>query len=224
MMEVAQLRPAVGLLEGLTDATLGRIAALVVERRYAKDAILYHAGDPADGLYIILSGRVRVSRETADRLELLHLEEAGGVLGEIPVFGGGPFPATAVSLETTRCAHLPMTAVRRLLEQDPAFVRFALRRLAERARGLLRRIDELTATTIGSRVAEHVLKRSAAVPGTAFTLGLSQGELARELGTAREVVVRALRALVDAGAISRAGRSTFVVQSLTVLRAMAARQ
>jgi len=47
--------------------------------------------------------------------------------------------------------------------------------------------------------------------------------LARELGTAREVIVRSLRALVDAGAIARSGRSRFLVSSVPVLRAIADR-
>jgi len=223
MVAIEQLRAAVGNFEGLPDATLARVATASVERRYAKDAILYHAGDAVDGLYIILSGRVRVSRVTADRVELLHTEDAGGVLGEIPVFGGGPFPATASALEVTRCAHVPLAAIRRLLLEDPAFTRFALHRLAERARGLLKRIDELTATTIAARVADYVMTRSGGALGVPFALGVSQDELARELGTAREVVVRALRSLVAAGAIARAGRSRFVVANLTVLRAMTTR-
>jgi len=223
MIAIEQLQLAVANLPGLSDATLARVAMASFERRYAKDAILYRSGDTADGLYIILSGRVRVSRVTADRIELLHTERAGGVLGEIPVFGGGPIPATAAALEETRCAHVPIAAIRRLLEEDPAFVRVALHRLAERARGLLRRIDELTATTITARVADHVLARSKESLGGSFALGLSQDELAREIGTAREVVVRALRPLISAGAIARAGRSRFVVANLTVLQAMTSR-
>lgn len=207
----------------MPDATLRRLAAHAVERRYAREASLFRAGDPADGLYIVLAGRVRVSRESADHMELLHTEDVGGVLGEIPVFGGGPFPATAVAQATTRCAHLPAPAVERLLGEDPVFVRFALARLAERARALLHRIDELTATTITARVAGYVLTRADAARGMPFALGMAQEELARELGTAREVIVRSLRALVDAGAIARAGRSRFTVVDAAVLRAMAAR-
>lgn len=200
---------------------MGRIAGAAMMRRYVKGAVLYRAGASADGLYIVLSGRVRVARETADRFELLHNEETGGVLGEIPVFGEGAFPATATALEPTRCAHLPVAAVYRLLAEDPAFVRFALRRLAERARALLRRIDELTAMTVSARVAAYVLQRSVDSLGREFALGISQEELARELGTAREVVVRALRGLVDAGAIARVGRSRFEVRSVAILRGMA---
>src|SRR5689334_3125559 len=222
-ISVEELRAKVPALEHVNDATLRRIAAHALERRYAKGTILFRAGDPADGLYVVLAGRVRVSRESADRAELLHTEEIGGVLAEIPVFGGGPFPATAVAQATTRCAHLPIEAVQRLLHQDPVFVRFALARLAERSRALLRRIDDLTATTITARVAGYVFARARETPDHPFALGMSQEELARELGTAREVIVRALRALVDAGAIRRSGRSRFSVVNAAVLRSMMAR-
>ena len=222
MITGAQLRAVVPGLEVMPEATLGRVAAAVVERRYAKGAILYRAGEPANGLYLVLAGRVHVTRETAAGSEFLHVETTGGVLGEIPVFGGGPFPATARAVTVTRCAYLPAQAIDRLLRDDPAFTRFALRRLAERARGLLRRIDDLTATTITSRVAAYVLARAESL-GDDFTLGMSQEELARELGTAREVIVRALRSLIDAGAIERTGRSRFVVKQLATLRAIAPR-
>lgn len=222
MIPSEQLRAAGGALARLPGATLERVAAAAQPRRFHKGAMLYRAGDAADGLYVILSGRVHVSRATRDRVELLHTESVGGVLGEIPVFGGGPFPATATALEPTQCAHIPVDAVRRLLHDDSAFASFALAGLAQRARVLLQRIDELTAMTIGTRVAAHLLARTDGSLGEPFTLGMSQEAFAQELGTAREVVVRALRSLVDAGAITRAGRSRFVVRNLTILRAMAA--
>jgi CRP/FNR family transcriptional regulator, dissimilatory nitrate respiration regulator len=218
-----ELRASVAGFDALPEATRSRVAAAAVERRYARGARLYRAGDAADGLYFVLAGRVRVARETETRTELLHVEAPGGVLGEIPVFGGGEFPATAMAAAATRCAHLPVSAVERLLREDPAFARFALRRLAVRARGLLHRIDELTATTITARVAAFVLARAEGAPGTDFTLGMSQTELAAELGTAREVIVRALAALVESGALARTGRSRFAVRRLTTLRAIAGR-
>jgi len=222
VISATELRALLPGFEGLPDMTIDRIAQVAVERRYAVNAVLYRAGMEADGLYCILAGRVRVARVTANRVELLHTESTGGVLGEIPVFGGGPFPATATAVETTRCAHLPLPFVKRLLRGDPEFAQFALVRLAERARSLLRRIDDLSATTITSRVAAYVLERATRSSSAEFALGLSQDELANELGTAREVVVRALRSLVEAGAISRAGRSKFAVRNLTILRTIAA--
>ena len=222
MIYVDELRGALTALGELPNETLMRLVSAARERRYASGAILYRAGDQADGLYIVLSGRVHVTRETSARAAFLHVESAGGVLGEIPVFGGGGFPAPACAVTATRCAHLPTQAIDRLLADDPAFARFALRRLAERAHGLLRRIDELTATTITARVAGYLLTRAESL-GMEFTLGMSQEALARELGTAREVIVRALRSLIAAGAIERTGRSRFAVRQGAVLRAIASR-
>jgi CRP-like cAMP-binding protein len=223
MITTGALRGAIPAFEALPEATLERVAALVTERRYAAKRVLYRAGDAADGLYLVLEGRVRVSRELSSgptRAQLLHTEEPGGVLGEIPVFGGGPFPATAVAMERTRCAHLALAAVERLVRDDAEFARFALHRLARRALSLLRRIDELTTTTITGRLARYVLGRAEETGEAEFTLGMSQEALAEELGTAREVVVRGLGALVEAGAIRRTGRSKFAVRSAAVLRAL----
>ncbi|HEV2181158.1 MAG TPA: Crp/Fnr family transcriptional regulator [Gemmatimonadaceae bacterium] len=222
MVSPRALRDCVPGFDAISASALDRIASSATERRYPANRVLYRAGDAADGLYIVLSGRVRVSRDAGARSRLLHDEVAGGVLGEIPVLGGGPFPATAVAVQATRCAHLSVAAVDRLVREEPEFARYAMQRLAARARSLLHRIDELTATTVLVRVARHVRARAEASAGAAFTLGLSQAALAGELDTAREVVVRALAALIAAGAIRRAGRSRFVVATAAVLSAIAA--
>ncbi|HKV51888.1 MAG TPA: Crp/Fnr family transcriptional regulator [Gemmatimonadaceae bacterium] len=223
MISSRVLRDTVPEFDAMRARTVERIASLATERRYPPNRVLFRGGDPADGLYFVLSGRVRVSRDAGKRSRVLHDEAVGGVLGEIPALGGGAFPATAIAIEATRCAHLSVAAVDRLVSEEPDFARYAMRRLATRARSLLRRIDELTATTVLVRVARHVLTRAEASTASDFTLGQSQSALADELDTAREVVVRALAALIETGAIRRLGRSRFAVVRPAVLRAMAAR-
>ena len=102
--------PAVTLdavFDDLPDAVKRRIGRVCVERTLRRGQMLFRAGDPANGLYSVLSGRIRVSREAAGRVELLQFEAAGGILGEIPVFGGGAFPSTAGATEASRCARIP---------------------------------------------------------------------------------------------------------------------
>jgi CRP/FNR family transcriptional regulator len=196
-----------------------KLVAAGVPCSYARNQALFRAGDAGNALYVIVAGRVRVSRESAGHVELLHGEQAGGVLGVIPVFGNTPYPATAIATETTRCVRLSKAAVDRLLLEYPELARFAIAQLANRAQTLLRRIDELTATTVVVRVARHLRERAAC--GEPFTLGMSQAMFAEEIGTAREVLVRAIAALVNAGAIARAGRARFVVGDARVLAAIA---
>jgi CRP/FNR family transcriptional regulator len=215
------LRAALPALEIVHGRALDQLARASSVREYRAKAVLYRAGDVPDGLYVVMSGRVIVRRETASRSEMLHTERAGGVLGEIPVFGGGRFPATATALEPTACCYLPTAVVERLLRDEPSFARFALQRMAVRAQSLLRRIDELTASTVTARLAAFVAARATESGASDFTLGVTQQELAAELGTAREVIVRGIARLIEAGAIARAGRSRFVVRRLATLRAMA---
>lgn len=196
-----------------------KLIAAGVPCTFARNRALFRAGDPGDALYYIVAGRVRVSRESAGHVELLHGEQAGGILGAIPVFGNAPYPATAIAIEPTRCVRLSKAAVDRLLLEHPELARYAIAQLANRAHTLLRRIDELTATTVVARVARHVRARAAS--DSTFTLGMSQAMLAEEIGTAREVIVRAIASLVNAGAIVRAGRARFVVRDARVLAAIA---
>src|SRR5947209_7842662 len=95
MISVQELCTILPELDALSESTKSRIASSSIALRYAKGAVLYHTGDSPSGLFIVLSGRVHVTREKNARTTLLHIENVGGVLGEIPVFGGGPFPATA---------------------------------------------------------------------------------------------------------------------------------
>jgi len=221
-ISAGQLKSILPGLADVAERAVAEMARASSVRTYRARAVLYRAGDIADGLYVVMSGRVIVRRETAERSEMLHTERAGGVLGEIPVFGGGRFPATASALEPTRCCHIPVAVVERLLRDEPSFARFALRRISARAQSLLRRIDELTASTVTNRLAAFIAARAAQSGAADFVLGMTQSELANELGTAREVIVRGIARLIDAGAIARTGRSVFAVRRLATLRAIAA--
>ena len=198
-------------LAGLSASVVQRIAAAAVIRRYPRRGVLFRSGDAPAALHFVLAGRVRVARRTDSGSNVLHFEETGGVLGEIPVFGGGPYPATATAADTVRCAVVSADAFERLLAEEPEFARFALRRTARRARVVLERFDELSDYSVTARVAGYLLARADTIPDGALDLGMSQAAVADRLGTVREVLVRSLRTLCDDGAIRRVGRSRFVV-------------
>jgi CRP-like cAMP-binding protein len=198
-------------LAGLSPRLMRRLAAISVIRRYPRRGVLFRVGDTPAALHFVLSGRVRVARRGERGSSVLHFEEPGGVLGEIPAFGGGPYPATATAADPVRCAVLSADAVERLLAEEPEFARFALRRLANRARVVIERLDELSDYSVTARVANHLLARAESISHHELDLGMSQADLAEKLGTAREVIVRSLRLLCEEGMLRRAGRSRFEI-------------
>lgn len=209
------------IFDGLSAGTLERLATLAVERHYASDQVLYTTGSEPAGLLVILEGSVRVIRGRNGRHQLVHEEKAGGALGEVPVFGGGGYPATAIAAEPTRCALLSTAALWRIIRDDRDIGLVFLQRLAQRTRGLVELVDRLSAQDVNGRLAAVILHRCEGAGANEFVLGRSQTEVAEELGTVREVLVRALRQLREAGLIQALGKGRYRAVDRAGLRRLA---
>jgi len=161
---------------------------------------------------------VRVVRAPGGRQYTVHTEGPGGTLGEVPLFAGGRYPATALAAEPTLCLVLRRDALARAIAADPELAFRLLARLAERVRTVVSRLDRRTSQTVPVRLATLLLARHAEAGGAPFTLGATQAEAAEELGTVREVLVRALRTLREAGLVEAAGRARFRVRDPAAVR------
>jgi CRP/FNR family transcriptional regulator len=215
------LPPQVALLAGLRPEARRIVAREAVVRRFAAGQALWTAGTPPRGLFVVLEGKVRVVRAPSGRQYALHTEGPGGTLGEVPLFGGGRYPATALAAEPTACLVIARETLARAIAADPELAFRLLARLSERVRTLVTRLDGRSGATVPARLARHLLARHAEARGAAFALGRTQAEVAEELGTVREVLVRALRALCRDGLVAPAGRGLYRVCDPAGLQARA---
>lgn len=174
-------------------------------RSLKRDARLFSAGEPVNGLHLVESGHLRIVRGSV-RAVVLHHEGPGGMLGETALFGGFCYPATAIASEPTVCRWLPRAAIMRLVAEEPMAAEFFLRRLAQRLHGVIARLDP---ASVSERLMRHIAARPGALERRVFSLGMTQSDLAEELGTVREVVVRELRRLVQRGVIEPMGRGRY---------------
>ena len=220
VMDDARL-DAMQLFAGLSTETRRRLVDAAVERTFPAGATLFRAGTEPTGIYLVLSGRVRVIRSRDGRQYVVHTEQRGGTLAEVPFFEGGLLPATAVAAERTRCLILDGHALRSAMHDDPAVAWLFLRRLSARVRELVERLDRVSSQSVPARLAAFLLARSSSAGAVSFTLGMTQAELAEELGTVREVIVRGLARLRRAGVIGTAGRGRYVVKDAHALQRMA---
>jgi CRP-like cAMP-binding protein len=212
------------LLDGLAPAVRRTLAARAIEKRYATGQVLFRAGDGAKGLFVVLGGRVRIARHREGRGQVVHVEERGGTLGEIPLFTGAPYPATATALEPTRCLIFTREAVLVAIAADPELALRLLAGLAARTRELIARLDRLAFASVRQRLASFILGRAARSSGPVVSLGSTHGRIAEELGTVREVVVKELAALRAAGLIRARGAGRIeVLDAAGLERAASAR-
>ena len=197
------------------------IADRAVERRFDIGDILFRAGDPAAGLMVVLEGKVRVMRRAGDRAQVVHVEKAGGTLGDVPVFAGGTYPATAVAAERTVCALISREALAAAVKSNPQAAFVLLERLALRVRELVERLDRTALRPVSARLAEFLVARADARGRAVIAIGMTQQQLAEELGTVREVIVRELQALRAAGLVRSLGGGRFEIVDAPALRARA---
>lgn len=219
----AALLDEVPLLVGLTPEATALLATHATARTWPAGHTLYTAGTQPAGLIFVISGLIRVVRGHGARQHLVHEEPPGGVLGAVALFGMVPYPATAVVGATARCLFVPTATLHGAMRLDGELALRFLHHLASRARHLVERVDGLASRTIGARLARHLADRAAVAEDGTFALGRSQVEMAEELGTVREVVVRALRQLCADGVLERAGRGRYRVRDAAALRALTAR-
>jgi CRP-like cAMP-binding protein len=209
----------------LARLPLFRGASAAVVRALSKRATIVTAGpnevlfltnSEPRGWWIVLEGKVRVVRGDGARQHVVHTEGPGGTLGEVPLFSGGTYPATAIAAEPTQCALFSRDALEAAIGEAPAIAFIVAQRLADRVRMLVDRLDERSARSVQSRLIEFLLARPA--QRSSISLGMTQQALAEELGTVREVVSRELRTLVRRGWIQAIGGGRYRIVDADSLR------
>ncbi|HSB55858.1 MAG TPA: Crp/Fnr family transcriptional regulator [Gemmatimonadales bacterium] len=206
------------LFRELAVETRRVLARGAVIREAEPGTVLFHAGAPVRGLILILAGTVRVVSERQGRQHLVHESGPGETLGEVPLFSGGGYPATAVA--QTRCVYavLAPEVLLQAMQRDAALAWLLLRRLAGRVRHLVELLERNTVWSVESRLAEVLLRRQEAAGTASFALGMTQHALAEELGTVREVLVRELAAFCRDGLVRRERRGYYRVIDAEALR------
>lgn len=217
-----RLLEATDLFRTLGPAARADVAARAVLRRYAVGEPLWRVGDAPRGLFIIRSGRVRIMSNAGGRRHVVHVEGPGATLGEVPLFDGGSYPATAIASEPTVCIVLGMDALRAVMAARPQLAWLLLARLAGRVRHLIDRLARQTADPVRARLALHLLARPVS-PAGSITLGGTQEAVAEELGTVREVVVRHLREFLADGLLRRFARREYRIVDSRALAVIASR-
>ena len=208
------------MLTELSDRARNALLERSVEKHFSTGQILWSAGDTPQGIVLVLEGKVRIVRGRDGRQTVIHTGEPGMTLGEIPFFTRETYPATAIASEPTRCLVITHAALEHALKTEPEAAFYFLERLSHRVKELVEKLAQRSSESVQSRLSRFILDRAgrSGRKGSAFSLGMTQADLAEELGTVREVVVKELRALRNSGAIEAAGAGRYRVVSASKLR------
>jgi CRP-like cAMP-binding protein len=192
----------VGFAKQLGNESLSALGAIAVERRVDRGQLITIENTPAEAMYLIVEGRVKISRYSPEgREQIMYTAETGGHFNTVPVFDDRPCPATTEALVPTTLLVLYRDDVRALIERYPEIATALLTEFATRLRHLVGLVEDLALHTVHGRLAKLLLQQAEAAERGAARPPMTQAEMAAHLGTVREMIGRTLKSFELAGLI-----------------------
>lgn len=193
----------VSLFAALGPEELERVRVATVVRQYRRGAIIAAQGERDASLRVVRTGVAKLFATSPEgREQVLRLVPAGPTFGLVAAVDGKPSAAGAAAVEACVVYAIRGAEVRRLVAEQPDVAQAAVRALAGAVREMVGLAEELSLHRVTQRVAKMLLDQEECGCERCRAHRLTQQEMAAVVGTAREVVGRALRDLQAGGVVS----------------------
>jgi CRP-like cAMP-binding protein len=182
------------LFQGLDRKHYDQLAMIVTDRVFQKGETIFGEEDEGTGFYVVLSGRVKIFKLSPEGKEqILHIFGPGEPIGEVAVFTGRRFPASAEALEETRAFFFARKEFMDLIRRDPSLALNMLAVLSQRLRRFSALIENLSLKEVPGRLATYLLYLQEEKKGGGdLLLEIPKNQLASLLGTIPETLSRIL--------------------------------
>lgn len=209
----------VPLFEGLTDDELSGLSQVAMLRIFPKDRVVIMAEEEGDSLFVIHTGKVKVSIVSEDGREvILTILGEGNFFGEMSILDGNPRSANVTTLEKTELLMVRHADFLRFIQQTPQVAIKLLAVLAQRLRKTDRKIEGLALSDVTGRLSQTLLQLGEE-QGSPTPAGIlikdrpTHQDLANMSGTTRETVSRVLKRLEIQGYIVHNGKDLLITGS-----------
>ena len=196
------------LFGGLPEEQLDAVAKIAVEKKFGKNEAIFFEGDPGNGFYMVAEGKVKIFKMSfAGKEQILHIFGPGEPFGEVPVFHGQPFPASAETLVKSTLIFFPREKFITLVHENPSLALNMLAVLSMRLRRFVTQIENLSLKEVPARIAGYLLYLLEEQKSEdSVELEISKGQLASLLGTIPETLSRIFARMSDEGLIAVDGK------------------
>ena len=189
-------------------------------RQFKKNQVIYYEGDKGNGLFLLISGKVKTIKLAEDGRELMTgIYIADDYLGINAMLANEPYNDTATALEDSVLCLIPKEQLERLLNQYPEVAREFIKLLSHDIREKEEQLMQLAYHSVRKRMAEAMLRLHKRQHDEAESFKITREDLAALAGMATETVSRTLSDFKDEGLIDKKG-SVITVLDLNRLAKM----
>jgi CRP/FNR family cyclic AMP-dependent transcriptional regulator len=203
----------VELFQGLSSEELETLSSSSSSRSFPKNTVVIHENDPADSLFIIETGKVKVYCSDKNGKEfIMNTQAEGDYFGELALLDDSTRSASVRTVEKSSFCIIFKDNFNRVLDEHPNIARKMIRNLAARVRKLTADVKSLALQDVYGRVA-NVLMDLAEERGDGTLYipeKLTQQDIADRVGASREMVARILKDLTIGDYIRFEGRHIII--------------
>jgi CRP-like cAMP-binding protein len=190
------------ILSVLSDEDRRALLTTARRRRFARNEVIFHEGDPGETLHLVDKGHVaiRVTTPLGD-VATVRVLRPGDFFGELAVISPAPRNATAVALDPTETLVVHRDEFQQLLDEQPSVQAVLVEALVTEVRRLAVQLLDALYVPVERRVWRRLLELEAVFAGSSPTtvISLTQEDLAQVVGTTRPTMNRLLRDGEEAG-------------------------
>jgi CRP/FNR family transcriptional regulator, cyclic AMP receptor protein len=195
------------LLADLPAEDRAEVARMVSVAEYPAGHIFYAPDDPADRVYLLQRGRVRLYKLSPEgRALTLMLLEPPAIFGEMALAEGGRHDSFAETMADCTVGTLGQAVLRRVLRRNPAHTMRLMGVMSRRLRAMERKLADIAFKSVPQRLASVLLSLAAAAPEAKpgahpLVVRYTHQQLAEMIGSYRETVTKAIGEFREAGMI-----------------------
>ena len=199
------------VISGVDEDHCKQIMDSAVRSRNRKGSYLFREGEPCDGIYLLLSGKVKLCTYDSDgREEIAGIFWAGEMIWEGIFIENSTYPYDAVCLDTTDCCMIPRQEIESLME-DPRIALKVIRVLSEKLHAANERVLLLATEEPKARLAGFLLRQSKYSGSDTIVMRLE--EISASLHLRPETVSRKIKELERDKLITKTGQSSIKILS-----------
>jgi CRP-like cAMP-binding protein len=208
--EVLDSLRGIPLFRRVSEGDLEELATHLIERRFPKNATVVEEGLPGDYMYVIRSGRAKVTKASEDgREKIMNFLEAGAFFGDMALLGDETRSASVKTLEESVLLALSRRDFIDLLRQSPDLALSVIEELANRLRETNEQARSLSFQGVEERTRnlfERIARPEEGGSGRMLTPVLTPQQIADMVGTSRETVTRSIKQLKESGWLGQEGK------------------
>jgi CRP-like cAMP-binding protein len=208
------------LFSELNDQELEDVASLAQIRNIPTDTTIFHEGDTADAIFVVVNGRVKVVTTSSDGKEfILTVLGPGQVFGEMALLEAAARSASVVTITEVELLVIKRADFDHLLNTSPGISRKLMAILSRRLRRANSKMESLAYMDVAGRLARYLLDMALdhgqrLGNGWVVVRRPTHSDIAHSIGTSRETVSRLINEFEEGFGLVNKGKFTYIRENL----------